>query len=132
MKSFAVAAVILGALGTLAIVLSKAAPWEAPAGTGPGALLVVLFAVSPYFPLAWGAAIARTPLAAGLALAGSVVASVFGLGVYVDALFVKGAALHALVFLAVPPVQWGIALVTLVAVAVVRRRAAPKVRGCPE
>jgi len=124
MKASAAASVLLGALATLAVALLEAAPWEGPASAALTVLPLVLFAVSPYLPLAVATAIARRPLAAGVALAGTVVASLFGLAVYVDAFVVKGEnPLHALLFYAVPVVQWGIGLVTLALTAVTRGRA---------
>ena len=119
----ATATVVLGALAMLAVVLLEAAPWEEPASAARTVLPLVLFVVSPYLPLAGAIAIARRPLGAGVALAGTVVATVFGLAVYVDAFVVKKEnPLHAFLFAAVPMVQWGIALVTLALAAIFRDR----------
>ncbi len=121
MKRLATAAIALAALGTFVFAVWKVSPWEARAGSLFPALLLVVLVVSPYLPLAGAAAIARRPLAAGLSLTGTILASLFGFVVYVDA-FAPGREnpLHGFLLYAVPVTQWGIALVTLVVVAVVR------------
>ena len=123
MKRSATAAVALAAFCTFVFAVWKVSPWEARVVSLVPALLLVALVVSPYLPLAGAAAIARRPLAAGLSLTGTSLTSLFGLVVYVDA-FAPGreSPLHGFLLYAVPVTQWGIALVTLVVVAIVRGR----------
>lgn len=112
--------VALGALLTLAALLQAGAPWEDPVSTLGGLAALVLWCVSPYAGLSGALRLARSWGQEVLVLVASVLTAGFGALVLGDVLVVHRGMVNALVTLAVPPVQWGVVLVTVLAVLVWR------------
>jgi hypothetical protein len=106
----------IGALLTLAVLVQAGAPWAAPASALGGLIALTLWCVSPYAGLAVALRLARSPGQAVLVLVASLLTVGFGALVLGDVLVVRRSTVNALVTLAVPPVQWGIVLVTVLAV----------------
>lgn len=116
--------VTLGAVLTLAVLLQAGAPWEDPVSTLGGLAALVLWCVSPYAGLAGALRLARSLGQEVLVLVASVLTAGFGALVLGDVLVVHRGFVNALATLAVPPVQWGIVLVTVL-VELVWRALAP-------
>ncbi|MCU0290483.1 MAG: hypothetical protein MUF10_00620 [Thermoanaerobaculaceae bacterium] len=112
--------VTVGALLTLAVLLHAGAPWEDPVSTLGGLAALVLWCVSPYAGLAGALRLARSPGQEVLVLVASLLTAGFGALVLGDVLVVHRGLVNALATLAVPPVQWGIVIVTILAVLVWR------------
>lgn len=123
MKPAALATDLLGAALTLVLVLWKTTPWDSDASRLPAALFLVAWVAAPYLPLVAAAALSTSNASAAVALALGFVATLVGGVVYSDALVLRDDPLNALVFASVPVVQWGIGVVALVVVLVLRKRA---------
>lgn len=117
--------------GTLALGILTWAGWPSE---DPLSVLGVLFVTGlwvavPSLPPALAALLARSRPQAVVALLGSAAVSLFGVVVYVDALVLRATVLHALVLLAVPPIQLGIGLLALTLVGGCRIAAARRAAG---
>lgn len=107
--------VAFGAVLTLSTLLYAGAPWEDPVSTLGGLAALTLWCLSPYAGLAGVLRLARSWGQEVLVLLAAVATTGFGALVLGDVLVVHRGMVNALVTLAVPPVQWGIALVTVLA-----------------
>lgn len=96
--------------------------WEAPYdGVGP-MLALAFFVLAPYALAALAGRLARGRPSGVAALAGSALVCGFGLTVYADALLFSENPVNLLLLLVVPVYQYGLALVALAVVALLRRR----------
>lgn len=123
MKPAALVVSALGAAVMAAFVLWKTTPWQlTPADPVFGVVALSAFVVSPYAAFLLAAALSRTKVGAGVVLALSLVATVLGTVVYVDALLRHESPAYLLSFLSVPVLQWGIGVAAIVAAVVLRGR----------
>jgi hypothetical protein len=109
-----------GAVTTLAILVWTTTPWEAPVSALRPLVLTSVWMAAPYLVPAAAALLVRNAPQGVAALLGAISVSLLGTVVYVDALVRRGNPLHALVLLAVPPVQWALGAGTLLVVGVLR------------
>lgn len=106
----AVGCQVAGGVLTLALLLHATAPWQAPVSALGGVASLTAWCVSPYVGLAGVLAVARRRGQEVLVLLASLAVTGFGLLVLGDVLLVRSNPITALVSLAVPWVQWTIAL----------------------
>ncbi len=123
MKPAAFVASAFGAAVMAAFVLWKTAPWQlAPADPFFGVVALGAFVVSPYVAFLLAAALSRTRAGAGVVLALSLVATMLGTVVYVDAFLRHESPVYAFLFVAVPVLQWGVGVAAIVAAVALRGR----------
>lgn len=123
MRPAAFASALLGGAVMLAFALRVTAPLEmGPTDPVFGVLALTAFVVSPFAAFLAAAALSRTRSGSGTVLALSLVATFLGGVIYGDAFFRHESPVHALLFLSVPVIQWGLGVAALVAAAVLRGR----------
>lgn len=123
MKPAALVASVLGAAVMAAFFLWKMTPWQLTSADPVfGVLAVGVLVVSPCAAFLLAAAVSRTKAGAGVVLALSLVATVLGTVVYVDAFLRHESPVFVLLFVSVPVVQWGIGIAAIVAAFVLRGR----------
>ncbi|MBK8598959.1 MAG: hypothetical protein IPP07_09485 [Holophagales bacterium] len=123
MKPAALVASVLGAAVMAASFLLMMTPWQLTSADPVfGVLAVGVLVVSPYAAFLLAAAVSRTKIGAGVVLALSLVATVLGTVVYVDAFLRHESPAFVLLFVSVPVVQWGIGVAAIVAAVVLRGR----------
>lgn len=122
-----VAAFLASALGAVVgpvciLAFGEVESWTAADMKDLGVLVpALLWIASPYALFLLAAGLSRTKAGASVVLALSLVATLFGGVVYLDAVLRRNFVL-LLLFAGIPPVQWLIGLAALVASLVLRRR----------
>lgn len=128
MQRAALAVALLAAAAAVALVFWQSAPWEGPAASLLPVLALAAWVAGPFALLAVAAALARSRRAALLGLVLGVAAALLGAVVYLDAFVGRPHVLHALLFFAVPLLQYPLAAAAL-AGALLSRRHRPAAAG---
>ena len=125
MRPAALAVALLAAAGSAALVLWQSAPWEEPAGSLLPVLALAAWVAGPFALLAAAAGFARSRRASILGLGLGLAAALAGTVVYLDAFVGRPHILHALLFFAVPLLQYPLAAAALAGALLSRRRRLP-------